>query len=290
MVESMIASIYSEYNLSPIADVKKFYFIRRVMRIFAEEVFCCDGKSTVYESESAYSHYAIWPLVKASTEAAGTSLGFRPGETHLHAMTCSKNDVQYKADGVAYLRKSQLEVLLLEVSGAYDGNDRPRQVFDHIKGAFGATAMLRAILSKYCYADPKLLPKIQVLFVHARKQHTRVWSMKAKESGEVCFFERVAKTFMPVDVGDAANIVEVANFFWLLGDLLKNAVAAVEQLRLSHNEYLIQNSSVAGGAKRRRLDSLIRAQPPKPTKVSSYANMGDLDPISSPLGGSLASE
>ncbi|KAF7723316.1 hypothetical protein EC973_002113 [Apophysomyces ossiformis] len=205
-------------------------------------------------------------------------------------MACSKNDAQYKADGVAYLKKSQVEVLLLEVSGAYDGNDKPRQVFNHIKGAFGATAMLRAILSKYCYADPKLLPKVQVLFVHARKQHIRIWSMKTKESGEVCFFERVAKAFMPVDMGDAANIVEVASFFWLLGDLLEHAVAAVEQLRLSHNEYLIQNSSGAEAAKRRRLDSLIKAQPPKPTKVSSYANTGDLDPISSPLGGSPAFE
>lgn len=57
----------------------------------------------------------------------------------------SAGSVCYKAYGVVAL-KDDLELLLLETSGSYGNDNKPRYGFDHVKGAFGARTMLRSII------------------------------------------------------------------------------------------------------------------------------------------------
>lgn len=68
----------------------------------------------------------------------------------------------YKADGVVTVTDG-FELLILETSGCYG----PRHGFDHVKGAFGAQMMLRAIFMKFYYAG-EAAHSLCVYFAHAR--------------------------------------------------------------------------------------------------------------------------
>lgn len=93
----------------------------------------------------------------------------------------SSNDEQnahgYNADGILRLNDN-IEVLLLETSGPFGNNDKPREAFDHVKGAFGLQCMFRKILSKYHYSDVDIMKKLQVFLVHAQGRISLTSSFK----------------------------------------------------------------------------------------------------------------
>ncbi|CEG71361.1 hypothetical protein RMATCC62417_07106 [Rhizopus microsporus] len=74
----------------------------------------------------------------------------------------------YKADGVFRLLKlCNIEVLLLEASGAYGSTDKTKKPFDHHKGMFGMLPMLKSTLDEFRYASVEIFDEVKVLFIHA---------------------------------------------------------------------------------------------------------------------------
>lgn len=135
----------------------------------------CDSSLHVFSnvdamkaSETGFNHQAIWPLLAALAASMDNAL-FIPGETTLRAINGHPIDTEagcYKADGVVTI-KDGFELLILETSGCYGNTDKPRHGFDHIKGAFGARMMLRAIIMKFYYGGDEV-HDLCVYFVHAR--------------------------------------------------------------------------------------------------------------------------
>ncbi|KAI7904059.1 uncharacterized protein BX663DRAFT_415088, partial [Cokeromyces recurvatus] len=72
---------------------------------------------------------------------------------------------RYYADGI--LRINKLEVLIIEVSSAYDKATNVKFAFDHYKGMFGALSVLKNIASRYKYATFNTSKELKIHFIHA---------------------------------------------------------------------------------------------------------------------------
>lgn len=123
---------------------------------------------TMKASETGFNHQAIWPLFSAIATCIDDA-EFIVGETPLKAIHGNESfagSTCYKADGVVAL-KDDFELLLLETSGSYGNDDKPRHGFDHVKGVFGARMMLRSIIMKYYYGGDDA-HDLCVYFAHAR--------------------------------------------------------------------------------------------------------------------------
>lgn len=87
----------------------------------------------------------------AVVEASGDMYQFLPGEVRLNAI---KNElirrdlsatIYYNADGIIVESTHNLEVTLLETSGAYDSCSSNKETTDHVKAAYGLLAMLHTV-------------------------------------------------------------------------------------------------------------------------------------------------
>ncbi|ORZ02101.1 hypothetical protein BCR42DRAFT_200259 [Absidia repens] len=117
----------------------------RILFNLSENIQCRDHTPKLVDSEAAYCHYALWPLIDLCCGAiSNLQCNFKVGETILSA---SKQLPTYLADGMVFVNASGLE-LLFEASGKFgtreDGIQRTIS-----KGAYGFYAMIHAILNKY---------------------------------------------------------------------------------------------------------------------------------------------
>ncbi|RCH92266.1 hypothetical protein CU097_012392 [Rhizopus azygosporus] len=81
----------------------------------------------------------------------------------------------YKADGVFRLLKlCNIEVLLLEASGAYGSTDKTKKPFDHHKGMFDMLPMLKSTLDEFRYASVEIFDEVKVLFIHAADHRVKI--------------------------------------------------------------------------------------------------------------------
>lgn len=100
--------------------------------------------------------------------------GFRPGEAQLIVMGKQLKSIPlYKEDNHSYLADEiiklygpeNIEVLLLETSGCFGSNDKPKISFDHHKGLFGALAMLKSIADEFPMATVGTFQRCKVFFL-----------------------------------------------------------------------------------------------------------------------------
>lgn len=61
------------------------------------------------------------------------------------------NPYEQKADGAFFIciKKSLIEIGLIEISGGYNAVDKPRSTCDHLKGAIGNLYMLGELAHHY---------------------------------------------------------------------------------------------------------------------------------------------
>lgn len=113
-------------------------------------------------------------------EASGDLYQFVPGEVRLNTI---RNELirrglhtttYYNADGIIIENKHNLEVVLLETSGAYDSCSSNKETTDHIKAAYGLLAMLHTAARLYNCADVELFKKLNIPFVHVAKKKSDV--------------------------------------------------------------------------------------------------------------------
>ncbi|KAF7732351.1 hypothetical protein EC973_005247 [Apophysomyces ossiformis] len=270
--------IFARDTVEQKVDDTTFAFVSRILYQFSEYIHNNTYPTQIKSSETAYCHEAVWPLLRCAAHAvSGLMCDFRVGETQLNALKM-KNTPNYNADGVVFVQKSKLEVLLLEASGALGTADRHRHVFDHVKAAYGCHAMIVQILEKYPYADTSLIEQVQVLFVHTggRDDKIRLWVMKPQFMGRIISFERVKSCSIPVERNDTSAFRDVIEFFWLVKQLLVQSVNAVEALRKSNDDNVFNTDF----SPKESLASLLEPTPFKPDKSLSCGGIVDLDPVS----------
>ena len=103
-------------------------------------------------------------------------MNFKVGETQLFAAPPGTDYQRYLADAAACLEAQEIELLLMEASGAFNNNNLSKHVYDHVNGAFGCCSMLNAILKKYEYADEKFVKNLFVVFLHASGKGTHCFN------------------------------------------------------------------------------------------------------------------
>ncbi|ORY97011.1 hypothetical protein BCR42DRAFT_444780 [Absidia repens] len=124
------STIFSTKHLSGCAPTEINYFMRILFNL-SENIQCRDHTPKLVDSEAAYCHYALWPLIDLCCGAiSNLQCNFKVGETILSA---SKQLPTYLADGMVFVNASGLE-LLFEASGKFGTRDRRRHSKDHIKG------------------------------------------------------------------------------------------------------------------------------------------------------------
>ncbi|KAI8076337.1 uncharacterized protein BX664DRAFT_344421 [Halteromyces radiatus] len=205
--------IYDKPLLSPDHPNDVFVFISRVLQTFSDSIHHRTKPCNLSESEAAYCHHGIWPLLNlVVNQIYDTNCRFRVGKTNLNAVI---NNATYLADGTMYIGSSALEVLLLEASGYYGKHDTVRNAYDHIKAAFGMSTMIKAILRKYHNADPTLLHEARVLFIHASsRDNIRLWQMRPTLSGKLLLLERLGKRSICLDPTDIDAMANLMRFLW----------------------------------------------------------------------------
>ncbi|KAI9310538.1 hypothetical protein BX666DRAFT_2006883 [Dichotomocladium elegans] len=270
--------IFSKQMIDQTVENDTFSFISRLLFQFSEYIHSIAHPSQITDSEVAYCHEAIWPLLRfASHSTHDLQCEFKLGETQLKALK-GKDGTKYNADGVVFTQTSKLEILLLEASGAMGTIDRRRHVFDHVKGAYGCHAMIVHILEKYPYADKSLIEKVQVIFVHtsARDDKIRVWVMKPQCMGRIISFERVKSCTIPTGRTDITELKGVIEFFWLVKELLAESVNGIEALRKSNDDNILTTDLDRSAS----LKSFLNPTPMKPDKKLQCDGIVDLDPVS----------
>jgi hypothetical protein len=97
----------------------------------------------VLDSEINFNVRIIWPSLQIIIEILNNTndyFKFYHGELFVQSFNdLSDTNLSYKADGV--IKFGEADILLLEVSGPYGDIDKPRQTYDHVKGAFGTLSM-----------------------------------------------------------------------------------------------------------------------------------------------------
>lgn len=133
----------------------------------------------MHNSEANFNSCLIYPFLKAIINAIDSNnygCTFLPGKEPLASMSKQlklsgqqEDDRNcYKADGVFRLLKlCNIEVLLLEASGAYGSTDKTKKPFDHHKGMFDMLPMLKSTLDEFRYASVEIFDEVKVLFIHA---------------------------------------------------------------------------------------------------------------------------
>ncbi|KAI9253503.1 hypothetical protein BDA99DRAFT_172190 [Phascolomyces articulosus] len=260
----------------------EFHFIQSIVDTFSKSILCKDKPTRIQESETEYSHYALWPFLESiasfvSATNTDNITHFRTGETDLKSVSTIKSDIKYNADGVLYLDGSHLELLLLEVSQAHGHSvDKHKHVYDHLKGAYGCIAMLNKIITTYKYGSRELVQNLRVLFLHAsgRDDCLRLWIMRPSLNGTVVKFERVLKEELVIDRTRVSPITNIIQFLYKVKLHYDVAVSALNELKNSDD----QNSM------KKNKDSLVGFLSPAPFKPNrknnQCAGIAILDPTS----------
>lgn len=164
----------------------------------------------------------IWKLLDATVEALGDSFRFVPGEVRLNAIKSElirrgfSTSMYYNADGVIIEKTHDLEVALLETSGAYDACTHNKETTDHVKVAYGLLAMLHSAAHSYKYADVKLFKKLAIPFVHVAKKKIRLWTLNLATNETYVLPRRRSCTVPTTNINCKENLMATANLMWEL--------------------------------------------------------------------------
>ncbi|KAI8376792.1 hypothetical protein BD560DRAFT_391506 [Blakeslea trispora] len=224
------------------------------------------NQPALHQSESMFNHQIVWPIIQLAVKTGATTsttpLTFFPGELLLDS-----SDENYKADSV--IKFSDSEILLLETSGSYGLNEKPRFGFDHIKGSFGALTFLRNILRKYCFAKFETAKELEILFIHARGKHMHFWSL-CLTSPSVRVLEHIAFTRIPLTGSEGTEILDLGVFAWTLKSKIVKTCFTIDKMKAEHEQFSMMQQLGSTGEKRLNLAELAEEEMQKPVRGGKY--------------------
>ncbi|KAG1471658.1 hypothetical protein G6F56_001993 [Rhizopus delemar] len=122
----------------------------------------------------------------------------------------------YKEDNHSYLADEiiklygpeNIEVLLLETSGCFGSNDKPKISFDHHKGLFGALAMLKSIADEFPMATVGT-------FQRSLGENVYLWSLRFEPKGPMFELWLEDMLYIKPDIDDKLDALpRFLKFFW----------------------------------------------------------------------------
>ncbi|CAO3637886.1 unnamed protein product [Cunninghamella blakesleeana] len=230
------AAMLQKIQSSPPPD-EELSFIINIITIFAGTVF--KGKN-ISNSESNFSFRIVWPLMELLTSE---EVVFECGEYILKSMKeeCKRRiddshvlkNSQYKSDG-CFLYNDNIEIGLLEVSGAYGNNDIKRHTKDHIKAGFGMLAMLNNLARKYKFGSFDIFSSIRFFFIHVKEKRLRLWSFEMANSG-IYIMNMIDHVNLPSDREICEHdIRHLIKLLWTFKHLLTHTTKCIDDLKTSH--------------------------------------------------------
>ncbi|KAI9025264.1 hypothetical protein CLU79DRAFT_744777 [Phycomyces nitens] len=260
-------------------------FIMWTILNLSQNVHSIHNESRLGDSEVAYCHYGLWPLIDIACDTlGGMRCSSKVGETPLVAIKSLPSSLPgYSADRTVFLEDTGLEILLFEASGPLGTKDRRRHTYDHIKGAYGCYAMLLAILTKYPYADKDLVSDLCVLFLHASGKvdnNVRFWVMRPCHHGSVLTFERMDKVSITTNRNDKREAIGLIKFFWQVKGMMERSRAAISKLKDSSDTNFLMLQDEDADSDPTLLPSLLTPQPIEPKYDPDCEGIFNLDPVS----------
>ncbi|KAF7725434.1 hypothetical protein EC973_009608 [Apophysomyces ossiformis] len=243
-------------------------------RSCTEQVFPYGGDVDVLET--IFNYRMVWPCLDAVANCIN-EVRFYPGEIFLSAFPSSTSgSTTYKADGVL-MGSSGIELVLLETSGPFGNQDKTRHARDHVKAAFGLTAMLKDIARRFPWGKFETFQKLKVYFVHARGEHINLWGLEMV-SPSVFVLERLEKAQVPRYRLDAGLLLGLCDLFWKVKVGVSRTLNVIKDLRDEHDDYLVDATLGLATDDRESLVQVVRPTILKPAK--GEGNSDDL-PVSS---------
>ncbi|CAO3638030.1 unnamed protein product [Cunninghamella blakesleeana] len=231
-----ITTMLQKIRSSPLPD-EELSFIINIITIFAGTVF--KGKN-ISNSESNFSFRIVWPLMDLLTS---DEVVFECGEYILKSMKeeCKRRiddpnvlkNSQYKSDG-SFLYNGDIEIGLLEVSGAYGNNDIKRHTKDHIKAGFGMLAMLNNLAHKYKFGSFDIFSSIRLFFIHVKDKRLRLWSFEMASSG-IYIMNMIDHVNLPSEKETCEHdLRHLIKLLWTFKHLLFHTTKCINDLKNSH--------------------------------------------------------
>ncbi|KAG2218279.1 hypothetical protein INT45_002401 [Circinella minor] len=228
-------------------------------------------------------HYYALRMIKFLDIPKQMKMQFDVGETRLSAVSNTDNYSWYYADGVGtVVQAGELELLLVEISGAHGNNDTVKHKYDFVKGTFGCCKMVEAIFSKYHYADQDLVEQLSVIYVQASGQDNclRAWVIRPICKGKFLAFERTLKCEINSNIYDNAATISTLQFFCQLKTVVEQSVKSLQKIKVSHEMYMLTLSENTANH-RQSLRNISIPKPPKPNKNDKPSSNNDNDARSS---------
>ncbi|CAO3657010.1 unnamed protein product [Mucor hiemalis] len=212
-------------------------------------IFCYKVFSTYIEvfkrhdinrSEILYNYRLVWKLMDAVVEACGDSFQFSPGEVRLNAIKSElvrrglSTANYYNADGVIIDITHNMEVALLETSGAYGVCSSNKETTDHVKAAYGLLAMLHTVALSYNYADIQLFNELHIPFIHVTKKKIRLWTLNLTINKTYVLHRRRSCTVPITNTSCNDDIMATGNLMWELKEIIGNVSRILGALKKSH--------------------------------------------------------
>ncbi|OBZ83010.1 hypothetical protein A0J61_08944 [Choanephora cucurbitarum] len=232
---------------------KNALFLSKVIKLILEVPLDSQKQIWMKKSEANYSEYFIWQLLKAVSKfSSNSSLFFQIGEYKLESIKHEierrnddkLKDCSYNADGchTTIVGGKNVELSLLEVTGAFGITDVSRGTKDHIKGCFGALAMLQEIAHLFSFGSIEAFYSIRVFFVQALNQDIRLWSLEQVSKG-VCVMELIETATVPTNFADIETYIrDICNLMWLYKNGLEKSIRQIEQLQREDREVRLKIS------------------------------------------------
>ncbi|KAI7897807.1 uncharacterized protein BX663DRAFT_490537 [Cokeromyces recurvatus] len=190
------------------------FMVTSVLEIFLKSIFV---GICVTDQESNYSHYVIWPLLDTVVATVD--------ELKFH---CADGCISALIDDV------RIELVLLEVSGAFKLDDESRFIKDHVKAGYGLIAILTESAYTYKFASFDVFTTIRIFFLHAKKNKLRFWSFETLAPG-LYVLNLLNSVVIPDNYTSCELPVEsLCIKLWNLRTMIQQTMTAIANLRESH--------------------------------------------------------
>ncbi|KAI7901765.1 uncharacterized protein BX663DRAFT_437069, partial [Cokeromyces recurvatus] len=158
----------------------------------------------ICKQESIYNSRVMCRFLNTVVMAT-RSCRFIPGETRLQAikLELKRHELStgnyYNADGIIVDKESDLELVLLEISGPFNLSDISRETTDHIKDAYA-----------------------------------RIWSFSLVKK-ELYVLNRVRSAKLPANQVDCKEeLINVTNTMWELKNIIEHSCETLKKIKQSH--------------------------------------------------------
>jgi hypothetical protein len=170
---SKLKSFKHKYSLD-----KNVVFISKTIKTIMETPIKPLKQQLIRASEVNYSYYFVWKLFELVTGFINRySLCFNIGEYKLESIKNeivrrndeSLNSSYYNVDGchTVVIEVKTVKLSLLEVTGAFGLSDISRATKDHVKGSFGALALIQEIGHLFEFGSLETFENVRVYFIQA---------------------------------------------------------------------------------------------------------------------------